>query len=215
MKIRKGGFEGREGWVFELTGGILCLDFVNTVDNRPMENARDLLGSYVDLVGWSAQSGLIDEEQAGRLRRKAKRKVTASRETLVRARILREALFEIFSSAFLRTAPPTDALAVLNAEIPLAFSSQAIEITDDGYQLKGMEEKDTLDLTLLPVVRSAVDLLTSLDLSRVRVCAAENCEWLFIDRSRNRTRQWCDMRVCGNRAKARRHYRRNKQTSSG
>jgi len=61
---------------------------------------------------------------------------------------------------------------------------------------------------LAPVVESAAALLTSPDLSRVRECESETCGWLFIDRSRNRSRRWCDMTVCGNRAKVRRHYQR-------
>ena len=213
MHVKRGGFEAPEGWIFELTGGAVCLDFVNTVDNRPTADARDLFQTYADLVGWSNQTTIINEEQAGKLHRQAKREPTEAGDILVRTRILREALFAIFSSAVNRSAPPAEALNLLNAEIPAAFSSQAIAVTDDGYQLRGTEEEDALDMMLLPVVRSAVDLLTSYELSRVRICAADNCAWLFIDKSRNRTRQWCDMSVCGTRAKARRHYQRSKQAS--
>jgi predicted RNA-binding Zn ribbon-like protein len=57
------------------------------------------------------------------------------------------------------------------------------------------------------IVRSTTGLLTSEDLQRVGVCADDRgCGWLFYDTSRNRTRQWCSMRGCGNRAKAKRHY---------
>jgi hypothetical protein len=58
------------------------------------------------------------------------------------------------------------------------------------------------------IVRSAVELLTSEDRSRLRVCAGEDCDWLFVDGSRNRSRRWCDMSTCGNRAKARRYHER-------
>ena len=56
----------------------------------------------------------------------------------------------------------------------------------------------------MPVVRAAVDLLTTDVLERVRVCADDSCAWLFVDTTRNRTRRWCDMKVCGNRNKVRR-----------
>ncbi|HXV31890.1 MAG TPA: CGNR zinc finger domain-containing protein [Sinorhizobium sp.] len=56
---------------------------------------------------------------------------------------------------------------------------------------------------------SALSLVTNPDPDRLKICP--NCEWLFLDRSRNRSRTWCDMAVCGNRTKARRHYRRNKE----
>ncbi|MBI4413448.1 MAG: CGNR zinc finger domain-containing protein, partial [candidate division NC10 bacterium] len=67
-----------------------------------------------------------------------------------------------------------------------------------------------LDRMLWAVTRSAADLLTSGELAAVRECEAETCAWLFMDRSRNRSRRWCDMKACGNRAKARRHYERKK-----
>ena len=63
---------------------------------------------------------------------------------------------------------------------------------------------DDLARPLWPLALSAGDLLTSADRERVKECAADNCSWLFLDMSRNRSRRWCDMAVCGNRAKARR-----------
>jgi predicted RNA-binding Zn ribbon-like protein len=46
-------------------------------------------------------------------------------------------------------------------------------------------------------------------LDRVKICPADDCRWAFYDTSRNRSRQWCSMEVCGNRAKARAHRERN------
>ena len=66
------------------------------------------------------------------------------------------------------------------------------------------------DRMLWPVTRSAAELLVSGELSRVRTCANDTCGWLFMDTSKNRSRRWCDMNDCGNRAKARRHYARKR-----
>jgi len=63
---------------------------------------------------------------------------------------------------------------------------------------------------LWPVAHDAAELLASDQLPRLRECAADDCCWLFLDESKNRSRVWCDMRVCGNRAKARRHYARTR-----
>jgi len=60
------------------------------------------------------------------------------------------------------------------------------------------------DPILTPVVRAAVELLTSADIARVRTCADGACAWLFLDTTRSRTRRWCDMKSCGNRSKVRR-----------
>jgi predicted RNA-binding Zn ribbon-like protein len=59
---------------------------------------------------------------------------------------------------------------------------------------------------------SAADLLTTPSVERVRQCPG--CGWLFLDESRNHSRTWCDMRICGNRAKAQRHYERQKRLKS-
>jgi len=67
-----------------------------------------------------------------------------------------------------------------------------------------------LDCVLWPIARSAADLLTEGPLGAIRRCEGKGCGWLFLDTSRNRTRRWCDMRICGNRAKARRHHERMK-----
>jgi predicted RNA-binding Zn ribbon-like protein len=73
---------------------------------------------------------------------------------------------------------------------------------------------DKLDGLLRPVAISAAELLMQPDLlARVGQCAdAEGCGWLFLDLTKNRSRRWCDMRDCGNRAKARRFARRNART---
>ena len=63
---------------------------------------------------------------------------------------------------------------------------------------------------LSPVLWSAADILVSADLKRLRQCANKRCLWLFFDDSKNRTRRWCSMQACGNRAKAQRHYLRQK-----
>jgi predicted RNA-binding Zn ribbon-like protein len=72
------------------------------------------------------------------------------------------------------------------------------------------EDATDLDRVLWPIAQSAAELLTSPELARVRECAKEHCNWLFVDRSKNRSRRWCDMQECGNVAKVRR-YRSRKQ----
>lgn len=65
-----------------------------------------------------------------------------------------------------------------------------------------------LERILWPIAQSAAELLTSSELGTVRLCEAPDCAWLFLDQSCNRSRRWSDMKVCGNRQKARRHYQR-------
>ena len=74
-----------------------------------------------------------------------------------------------------------------------------LELTDEEGGTVSMA-----DPILRPVIRAAVELLTSDEILRVRTCADDSCAWLFLDTTRNRTRRWCDMKVCGNRSKVRR-----------
>ena len=72
-----------------------------------------------------------------------------------------------------------------------------------------------LDRVTWWVARSAAELMTSPDLPFVRECASYDCGWLFMDTTKNRSRRWCDMSTCGNRAKGRRHYERKRAASRG
>ncbi|MCY1240531.1 CGNR zinc finger [compost metagenome] len=72
--------------------------------------------------------------------------------------------------------------------------------------------KDTIALDAA-TAHSALSLAANPEPDRLKICP--NCGWLFLDRSRNRSRTWCDMAVCGNRSKARRHYHRSKQEAQG
>lgn len=56
---------------------------------------------------------------------------------------------------------------------------------------------------------SALRLAVNAEPDRLKICP--NCGWLFLDKSRNRSRTWCDMAICGNRAKASRHYYRHRE----
>jgi len=192
--------------VFDLSGGRLCLDFVNTVDNRPTERAQDLLETYADLALWSRQSGLLTSREERALVGRARRAPDNALKVLERARFLREALFAVFS----RDNP--SALDDLRKALPTAYRHPVLR-SGQGHELVWEDDPKALDRTLGPVLRSAIELLTSKDLARVRVCGADTCDWLFLDESRSRSRQWCNMAVCGNRAKARRFYQRQRRRS--
>jgi predicted RNA-binding Zn ribbon-like protein len=89
-----------------------------------------------------------------------------------------------------------------------------VEQEGERFSWSWHEPQPRFDSLLWPVVRSAAELLTSPEAAHVRECASDRCSWLFVDRSRTKCRRWCDMKVCGNRAKARRHYERKKRAAS-
>jgi predicted RNA-binding Zn ribbon-like protein len=89
-----------------------------------------------------------------------------------------------------------------------------LEPQRSGFRWRFSHEESDLAPMLAPVLRSVAELLTSEDLDRVRECDSGTCFWLFLDTSKNGTRRWCDMKVCGNREKARRHHDRVKKSAA-
>ena len=192
---------------FDLTGGDLALDLANTKSRRPTPEPREDLQAYEDLVAWGLQAAAIDPTDAAALRALVARNPRAGKAALARARELREAVFEVFSAVAGRREIPRSALDRVNAALPGALARLRLDRTGEGAAWAWAGQPD-LDRVIWPAVRAAALLLTGPDRAFVRECGASDCAWLFLDRSRNGTRRWCDMAVCGNREKARRFQRR-------
>ena len=190
--------------IYGLSGGALCLDFANTVSNRGSDAPIDRLLAYGDLLSWSEQSRAATPAQVRDLARLAAAHPSAARDALARAVEVREALYRLFATASAKKRPRPADLALVNEQIPVAFRRSRLATAGDHYAFRVEAAADDLLSPLAPVIKSAVDLLTSPSLDRVRTCAADTCEWLFLDMTKNRTRRWCDMKVCGNREKVRR-----------
>lgn len=197
---------------FKLVGGARCLDLVNTLGNwHDPERRVDHLGSYDALVRWSRQTGALGEAEAAALTRTAAKRPAAAAAALAQAGDLRRAVRAVALAATHRLPPAAADLAALNAFVAdfLGGSRLAPDPAAGGYVLARQDDPTALDRPLWPVVRSAVALLTSADLQRVRECADDACGWLFLDASRGGRRRWCDMSDCGNLAKARRFRARH------
>jgi len=193
---------------FELTGNQLCLDFVNTLDDRLGNPPHELLNNYADLVSWSQQERLLTDEEAQHLLEQARQHPADAANVFQQAIVLREALFRIFVAIADRASPEEADLTLLNGALSNAMCHACVVPKTEGFVWDWTDKEKILDRMLWQVAKSAANLLTSKHLDDVRVCAAEDCEWLFMDTSKNHSRRWCDMKSCGNRAKARRHYAR-------
>lgn len=197
---------------FEFSGGALCLDFVNTVGDRPHCDNEKLAG-FADLLRWSAEAGILVEDQLGRLAREAARRPRLAHAAFRRAVQLRERLYRIFSKLATGGRPGDEDLDGLNRALAAALRHLRVEPEGDGFGWAWSTPRTHFDHLVWPVARSAAELLTSPETDLVRECASDRCSWMFVDRSRTHRRRWCDMKVCGNRAKARRHYLRKKRSS--
>ena len=199
--------EKSEAANLELLGGALCLDFANTVGNHKASQPSEHLAGYADWVAWSQHVGALSPAQARRLLAESARHPAEAKEAFRHATELRETIYRIFAAIAEDASPKSADLDRLNGALARGLVHARIITTPEGFRWDWTEE-DALDRMEWLVARSAADLLTSGNLDRVRQCGDAECGWLFIDTSRNRSRRWCDMNDCGNRAKARRHYRR-------
>jgi predicted RNA-binding Zn ribbon-like protein len=195
------------------TDGQLCLEFTNTVGARDTDTPNERLQSYSDLVAWGEQVGFLGPHAAAQLRQVGEERSQESSAVLRSAVALREVLYRIFTAHAEEVAPQREDLMLLNRALERALPHLQLAVDQDGFVWQWQLNADDLDQVLWPVARSASELLTSGDLARVRECAGEHCTWLFIDRSKNHSRRWCDMQECGNVAKVRR-YRSRKRAAS-
>jgi predicted RNA-binding Zn ribbon-like protein len=196
-----------------LKAGHLCLEFANTADWHASQHPQESLISYSELVTWSRRAAILTEPEAGHLLQQAARHPAQATTVLEQAISLREAIYHLLSAVAHGSPPASGDLALLNSALAQAMARLKL-VTANGTFAWGWTDDGALDLMLWPLVWSAAHLLTSQELQRVGECADERgCGYLFLDNSRNRSRRWCDMRDCGNRAKAQRFYRRHRAPS--
>lgn len=193
--------------VFELTGGRLCLDFANTVDDRPTSDAKSRLQGYSDLIAFGVQTGVLSAADGRRAIEKAQGSLNASL-FYRRSIAVRERIFRIFSAAAAKKKPPMKDMLALNADFRKLNSEAVLLPTGEGFSWIWRDKENHTARLLWEIVHSAMGLLASNDMQLVRQCAGDDCDWLFIDNSRSSNRRWCEMKTCGNRHKAREFYRR-------
>lgn len=189
-----------------------CLQFANSIEWRGGRNPIEHLHTYADLLDWGLKVGALAHDEAARLADAAAGRPAEANRAFARAILLREALYRIFSAAARQLKPPADDLALLNQELHVSTANRRLEGDCSGFRWE-WEHDLAMDRPLWKVADSASELLTSpVYLERLKECADDHgCAWLFIDTTRNRSRMWCSMDGCGNRAKAQRHYRRKQE----
>jgi predicted RNA-binding Zn ribbon-like protein len=209
---------------FELLGNV-CLDFINTLDNRPSSEPKELLKNYYDLARFGEDAGILTPEQLDFFYERVPLMPDEAEEAMRRAINLREALYAIFSALMKKQPAPQLAVDRLNANLhDAALHSRLVQpklvqtksVQNKKPQVEGRLEWRFDDLTssfnaiLRPIARAAADLLASPDVAMVRACSSPTCQWLFLDTSKNHRRRWCSMKQCGNRAKVRKFYAKKK-----
>ncbi len=195
---------------FEYTGGHISLDFVDTVNGRTREVHEELLTDYDRLLQWSEESGTLPGKVVNQLRTLGKDSPGRAQTVLRNAIRLREALYDIFLAIAKGEPVPSPAIEILNKAIQHAAAHAQITHDEKRFSRRWIDPGSHLDAMLWPVAQAAGELLTSDDVQNIRECSSEDCAWVFLDKTKNHRRRWCEMKTCGNRAKARRYYQRQK-----
>src|ERR1700722_4746648 len=196
---------------FELIAGNVSLDFVNTLDDRPTK-PKELIETYLDLVRFGEDAGLISAPQADRLFERSYLELELAARALNHGRELREAIHDVFWAIMNKRPAPPAALARLNADAQTAAGHMHLVPTKVGFEWRFDDFGDFASV-LWPIARAAVDLLASGELAYVRPCLSKTCEWFFLDTSKNHHRRWCNMTNCGNLANVQRFYVRRKSSA--
>ena len=193
-----------------LVGGHLCLDFCNTLEYRDSAQPIDLLAKgYKALVRWCYYANILNRDQAIALM-VLNADSAQNHAMLTDAIMLRETLYRLFKTRIDKTTPAQDDLGAVNTAIQRALREREIATGADGKLGWRWRDTHAPNFMLHPIALSAEALLTADAESLARLRQCPGCGWLFFDESRNRSRTWCDMRFCGNRAKAKRFHQRQK-----
>ena len=192
---------------FEYLSGDPALDLVNTVDWTSSGPAYERLETGEDLVRWAHGAGVLPATVSERLRRAVGRHPREASGAVEEARAARLVLRDLFA-AVAEGEPHGGPLESFNRLLADALGHQFVTPAGSrgapAFRWTWEELEDHPRAVLRPVLWSAANLLVSTEVDRIRICGGEDCGWMYVDRSRNGLRRWCQMRTCGTREKSRR-----------
>ena len=209
-------------------GGVLCLDFANTLEPRggpppvstpPDFSFRDELLTYSDLIAWTIHKEALPFAAGVALLETADRQPGQASVVVGRAHVLRDAIYRVFWHIAQQQAPPAADLAILAQEYSDGALAATLSSSEDGVRWQWPDDGVNLSRPLWPVAWSATELVTTGDSARIKVCPGSPgqpipCAWLFYDETKNRSRRWCSMADCGGVTKARRQTARRRAGKS-
>jgi predicted RNA-binding Zn ribbon-like protein len=188
-----------------LVGGRACLDLANTTGARSSSDPRERLETYRDVLVWSRRAGLLGKAEAQALAARSASRGKEAGAALKRVREVREILYRLLRSAAERRAPSPSDVEQFNRLWRKDRSRREIVAAGHALEVQLPTAPHELDRMIWPAVESAVDLLTSGAVARLKRCG--ECDWLFLDDTKNQSRTWCK-KECGDRVRARRYYGR-------
>jgi predicted RNA-binding Zn ribbon-like protein len=191
----------------------LAIRFVNTRAWRLRDPVEERLASCWALLDWLSATGIAESKDLKVVSRLWKEQPWLAGAVYEFALGVREAIYELLVARIHDVALPERSLIVLNDVLSKPGPSLSAKFLGGRYVWRSRSDDGDVRDLLIPMVHSAVELTTGGRSGKVRQCQDDRgCGWLFVDESRAQNRRWCSMGDCGNRAKARRHYERARQS---
>jgi predicted RNA-binding Zn ribbon-like protein len=196
---------------FLFVGNHPCLDFINT-QMIVRGNPTDLLGGYEDLVAWLVQANIMNPAQAAAVMAQWNQKDQA--QLFEQGIMFRNTLREMAERIVARKSIPDSAVESINQILSRCPGYPQLVHAKGRFERQFQSQAARKDGLLAPLAEAAIDLLCSGGLSLVKKCGNAACILYFYDTTKNHTRNWCSMQLCGNRTKVAAHYqrKRNNQT---
>lgn len=191
----------------DIVGGNSALDLVNTVSGWGYE-PEDWMPDVASFLVWARLSGVLDQRETKQALRLAQSSPAAAERVLASVKELRFALWSLVSSLQHRKPAKPGDLSLINGWMRRLALSEQVAVKHGKVEFVPSRNISALELTGLRVIAAARSLLRNPPAGRIKTCPGENCGWKFLDRSKNRSRRWCDMAVCGNVVKARQYRAR-------
>ncbi|MFD0766579.1 CGNR zinc finger domain-containing protein [Mucilaginibacter lutimaris] len=191
-----------------LDGGLLCLDFTNTVQNRKKSGSLEYLENYTHFLEWCLKVKIATPDEISNFRQIAEHSPASAIGAYHHIILTRELLYKLFSAKAAGESIDEEVLARYNELLSEALRHIGFKNAVDGLEEVWMNPDNNIVAPLWKVLKSTYEILTSPEVKYVKECSA--CGWLFLDKSRTHTRRWCNPLECGSVDKATRYYHRQK-----
>ena len=191
-----------------LDGGCVVFDFTNTIGSRKEERLRDYLKTYPDFLLWVNRQGLLPQSRFNALSKLAKQEPEKGNIAFQKIVETREVLYALFSPLALNENPKKETVDKFNKLLQESFSYISIDIGNTKNEINFADVTLSYLEPLHIILKSAFDVLTQEEMARIKECPS--CGWLFLDKTKNKKRRWCNMLDCGSKDKASRYYHRKK-----
>ena len=194
--------------VLPLVGSELAFDFTNTSSGRGGPQHIEHLRTPEHLLIWARHATILTSRDGEYIEKRIAANSALGTQLLDRALALREVIYAIGTACARGRRPRSKHVDALARVYAACIHTARLSPCEANFAWVWQPEDGVVEAILGPIALSALTTLSQTDLTRVKQCAGDHCGWLFFDTTKNKRRRWCEMEVCGNRAKQKAHRAR-------